>query len=127
MTKVGNAFKIIKHHIPEANKVQLYYAYIYSKVRYGIEVYGRCKEQNIKKVQKLAKIGLSYTLDYLTHTLKLHKVVKDKHNLSIPKCVYKYLLFSTIFKDTNKTNQDVYNHNITILPGQITIILLCSN
>ena len=40
MTKVGNAFKIIKHHIPEANKAQLYYAYIHSKVRYGIEVFG---------------------------------------------------------------------------------------
>ncbi len=40
LIKILNSFKIIKHQIPEQNKILLYYAYIFTKIQYGIEVFG---------------------------------------------------------------------------------------
>ncbi len=39
LIKTGNSFKIIKIHVHPDNKTILYYAYIYSKIQYHIEVY----------------------------------------------------------------------------------------
>ncbi len=51
MIKIGNSFKIIKHKVPECTKATLYYSYIYSKVQYGIELYGKATNTALKKVQ----------------------------------------------------------------------------
>ncbi len=57
----------------------LYYAYIYSKIQHGIEVYGRANMTALKKVQTqqnrslTLKILYNKDLDYLTPTSTLHK------------------------------------------------------
>ena len=40
LTKINNSFKIIKHCVPEKNKMILLNAYFISKISYGIELYG---------------------------------------------------------------------------------------
>ncbi len=56
-------------------KKVLCYAYIYSKIQYGIEVYGRANPSTIKKVQTQQNRALKilYNKDYLTPTKTLLK------------------------------------------------------
>ncbi len=49
--KTTNAFKIVKHQVPQTTIPLLYITYIYSKIQYGIEVYGKASATTIKKVQ----------------------------------------------------------------------------
>ena len=50
LTQIINAFKIIKkNYVPEDKKRMLYYAYIYSRIQYGIEMYCTASKKLIKK------------------------------------------------------------------------------
>ena len=71
--KVRVAFNIIKNYIPENYKKQLYYAYIYSKIQYGIEVYGHAKPSYLHKIQIKQNRALEtlFKLDYRSPTLQL--------------------------------------------------------
>ena len=120
LTKIGNAFKVIKYRIPDKNKVQLYYAYVYSKIQYGIEVYGRCNMKTIKKVQTKQNRALKilYSKDHLTPTITIHKElvllkVTEIHKVAILKFVFRQNkeLTPSIFKDTFKTNLEVHTYN----------------
>ena len=100
--------------------MQLYYAYVYSNIQYGIEVFGRCKMKTIKKVQTKQNRALKilYSKDYLTPTLTLHKElgllkVTVIHEVAIIKFVFRQNneLTPSIFKDTFKTNQEVHTYN----------------
>ena len=68
-------FYNIKHLVSKTIARQLYFAFIYSRISYGIEVYGNCSQQNIQKIQtiqnKLLKLLLSK--DRMTSTNELHK------------------------------------------------------
>ena len=74
LTKTIGAFNIIKNYIPEKNKKQLYYAYVYSKIQYGIEVYGHAKTSYLRKIQTKQNRALKtlFNLDYRSPTLQLH-------------------------------------------------------
>ena len=74
LTKTIGAFNIIKNYIPEKNKKQLYYAYVYSKIQYGIEVYGHAKTLYLRKIQTKQNRALKtlFNLDYRRPTLQLH-------------------------------------------------------
>ena len=45
LSKTIQAFKIIKNHVSSKNKLMLYYAYIYSRIQYGIEVYSQANKK----------------------------------------------------------------------------------
>ncbi len=53
LIKISNYFKIIKHQIFEQNTflLYLYDTYTFSKIQYGIQVYGRTASYFFKKVQ----------------------------------------------------------------------------
>ena len=53
LRKQASSFKIIKNFIPDRCKKYLYHAYAYSKIQYGIEVYGSAKQGMTKQVQVL--------------------------------------------------------------------------
>ena len=89
ITKTSNAFKILKHWVPSTEKLKLYYAYVHSKLRYGLLLYGTAPKKCLKKVQTAQNKSLKilYNLDPLTPTkllLKKYKLlsVKDLHRLS---------------------------------------------
>ena len=68
-------FNHIKYKITPVVMRQLYYAFIYSMIKYGIELYGSSSASNMNKVQviqnKLLKMVLK--LDTLMPTNDLHK------------------------------------------------------
>ena len=53
---------------------QLYFSFIYSRINYGIEVYGSCADEHLSKLQGIQKklLKLLLKLDYRTSTSPLH-------------------------------------------------------
>ena len=84
--------------VPEKLKKQLYYSFVYSRIAYGIEVYGSCNTTLLAKVQvmqnKLLKIVYNkdrrYSTNTLHHELKLLQV-KDIHELLLLKFIHTVL------------------------------------
>jgi hypothetical protein len=120
LTKQASSFKIIRHFMPNRCKKRLYHAYTYSKIQYGIEVYGCGKQGNVKQIQVLQNKILKtlFNLDWLTPTIDLHKnlkilTVKDIHNLQLTKFVYKYLHndLPPPFDNYFTLNCDTHNHH----------------
>ena len=81
-------FNHIKYKITPVVVRQLYYAFIYSRIKYGIELYGSSSASNMNKVQviqnKLLKMVLK--LDRLMPTNDLHKNIKILKIDDIHKC-----------------------------------------
>ena len=81
LLKYFGIFNHIKHKVNRKTARQLYFAFVFSRIKYGVEIYGNCSERNVNEKQtmqnKLFKLLLQ--LDRLTPTYTLHK------NLSILK------------------------------------------
>ena len=94
LLKYFGIFNHIKHKVNKKTARQLYNAFVFSRIKYGIETYGNCSERNVSKIQtmqnKLLKLLLQ--LDRLTPTSILHK------NLTILKIndVYKCSVLSFV-------------------------------
>ena len=75
MTKYFGIFNKIKHSISAKFARQIYFSFVYSHIKYAIEVYGACSENLMNKLQiiqnKLVKLLLK--LDWRTSTKYLHK------------------------------------------------------
>ena len=120
LTKICNSFKIIKHQVPTPNKINLYYAYIYSKIQYGIEVYGFATSTQLSRIQRLQNKALKilYNRDYLTPTIPLHKelripLVKDIYQIALLKFVHKHQTnqLPSIFNNFFTSNHQVHSYN----------------
>ena len=53
----------------------MYFAFIYSKIKYGIEVYGSCSKENLQRLQVIQNglLKLLLCIDRRTHTNELHR------------------------------------------------------
>ena len=75
--KYFGIFNHIKYKVTPKVARQIYYAFIYSRIQYGIEVYSSCSETHTNRLQiiqnKLLKLILK--LDRLTATNLLHKEI----------------------------------------------------
>ena len=136
LMKISNSLKIIKHYIPEKNKILLFNAYISSKIQYGIELYGRANSSLLNKIQvrQNRSLKILFNKDFLTPTNLLHNEihvlkVNDQYKLNILKFVYKHQnnLLPEIFcnqfvhnnkihyHDTRQSNNLHLHHHITTL------------
>ena len=77
LLKYFGIFNHIKYKVTPKVARQIYYAFIYSRIQYGIEVYSSCSETHTNRLQiiqnKLLKLILK--LDRLTATNLLHKEI----------------------------------------------------
>ncbi len=118
--KTANAFKIVKHRLSQTTEPLLYHAYIYSKIQYGIEVYGKASATTITKVQTQQNrtLKILFSKDYYIPMQLLHKelkvlLIKDIYKLSIVKFLYKHqtYLLPEIFNDYFTQNHKIHKHN----------------
>ncbi len=49
--KLASSYKIVRHGIKRDNKFNIYFAYTYSKILYGIEVHGTASSKLLNKLQ----------------------------------------------------------------------------
>ena len=95
---------------------QVYYAYVFPYIKYGVELYGTCNDSLMKKLQteqnKLLKIlyakGMRYSTNLLYTELKLLKCL-DVHKLFVGVFVYKQQNRSLpkIFDNYYRQNSDI--------------------
>ena len=90
LIKYFGIFNKIKYRVSNKLARELYYAFIYSRINYGIEVYGNCSAKNIDTMQvtqnKLLKLILHK--DRRTPTDEIHKTmnilkVKDIYECNV--------------------------------------------
>ena len=98
----------------------LYYAYIYSRIQYGIEMYGTASKKLMKKVQTKQNraIKVLHNKNFYTPTTQLHKelrypLVKDIEKINVCKFVHKQRNNKTpkIFNDLFTENKDIHKYN----------------
>jgi len=116
LVRLKGAFNYLADMLTEENIKQLYYAYVFPHVKYGIEIYGTCSDLLMKKLQteqnKLLKILCRKNRRYPTN--QLHSELKvlncyDIHKLFIGVFVYKQQsnMLPAIFDTYFKLNSDV--------------------
>ena len=120
LTKTINAFKIVKRYIPEDRKMNLYYAYIHSRIQYGCELYSCCNKKTLKQIQtkQNRSIKALYNLDHLTPTKQMHKdlkllMVEDIGKINTLKFVHNQRNNKTpiVFKNYFIENRAIHQHN----------------
>ncbi len=71
LNKLANSCKIVRYRVENNNKYNIYFAYIYSKILYGIEVYGSACNTYMKQiiqVQHNRSLKILFQKHYRTHT-----------------------------------------------------------
>lgn len=97
LVKTASTFKFLRNHVPNNCKKQLYYSYVYSKIVYGIEIYGITSKTQLNKLQVMQNrlLKILYKKDWLYGTNELHKElellkIEDVSNLCVLKFIHKY-------------------------------------
>ncbi len=105
---------MIKNHVPSKCKLQLYYANMYSRVQYGIEIFAHTSCNNVKKNQNVQNKSLKtlFNLKWDTSTKELHhnlKVLKvcDVFMIRISEFVYKSI-HKKCYETTGKKSKNMY-------------------
>ena len=115
-----SVFYNIRDYLFLENCKTIYYTMVYSKIRYGISVYGFTKNENMNKLQvlqnKLLKVLTGKEMRYPTSILhnELHVLqVKDVLKQEITSFVNKYLnnQLPTIFEGYYKKFSEIHDHN----------------
>ena len=75
LLKYFGIFNHIKHKVNKKTARQLYFASVFSRIIYGIEIYGNCSERNVNKIQTMQNnlLKLLLQLDIRTPTKISHK------------------------------------------------------
>ena len=100
LTQYFGIFKKVKDKVTPKIVRQLYFAFIYSRINYGIQVYGSCADTLLNKIQtiqnKLLKFFLNLDILHSTNTLHANLEilkVKDIYEVNIiafvKKCISK--------------------------------------
>jgi hypothetical protein len=118
LNQLTGAFRHLADYIKPANAKQIYYAYVFPYIKYGIEVFGTCDPSIMKPLQtsqnKLLKILMKkerrFSTDHLHCNLKLLKC-NDIHNFFLAIFVYKqqHNLLPKIFSKYFVKNSSIHN------------------
>ena len=86
---------------------QIYYAFIYSRLQYGIEIYGCCLQSNISKIQTLQNklLKLILQLDRRTGTNQLHSLL----NIAKVNDVYTIKVLNFVNNCLSKNNPAIFD------------------
>ena len=98
LSKTIQAYKIVTNFINTSAKYMLYYAYFYSRIQYGCEIYTTAPNKKLKSIQVKQNRALKvlFRKDFYTPTTQLHKelkipLVKDIGKLNALKLVHKVM------------------------------------
>ena len=84
LLKYFGIFNHIKHFVNKKIIRQLYFAFVFSRIKYGIEVFGSCSKEQLHRLQVLQSglLKLLLHVDRRTDTNKLHldlRILKVEH------------------------------------------------
>ena len=93
LIKLFGIFNQLKDYVSAKLARQIYYSFVYSRITYGIEVYGSCAKTSLDRVQILQNklLKLLLRLHPLTSTNSIHnnmKILKIKDVYDLSLCVF---------------------------------------
>ena len=94
LLKYFGTFNQIKHKVTTKIAHQIYYAFIYSRIRFEIGVYGSCSETNMNRIQMIQNQSLKLILKLDRRTPTLHRNVRIVKAFHIAVVVYLVLLMT---------------------------------
>ena len=111
LVKLEGAFYYLASIIDQNHIKQLYYAYIFPYIRYGIEIFGVCDLTTMKKLQ----VKQNKLLKILCQKNRLYSTNELHEELNILKCVDVHKFFTSIFvyKQQKGTLPIVFQHYYT--------------
>jgi exonuclease III len=88
LVKTVKSFRLIRNYLPNRVKLKIYYAYIHSKIKYGISLYGTAGKTLLNKIQVLQNRAIKtlFNLDHFTPT----RYLLQNYNLLSVKDLYKF-------------------------------------
>ena len=109
--KYINCFKYIKGHLPKHCAKILYYSFIFPRISYGIEIYGKTSKNNLNKLQIIQNKSLKILLNQhpRTSTNYIHsqaKVLKVEH-------IYEYVTINFVHKQIHGKLPSIYSTYFT--------------
>ena len=116
LTKTVQAYKIVTNYLNTPAKYMVYYAYFYSRIQYGCEIYSTAQNKKIKSIQVKQNRALKvlFRKDFYTPTKELHQdlnipLVKDIGKMNCLKLVHKIIHGQApeAFQDYFKQNKDI--------------------
>lgn len=116
--RIVGIFRRISQQVPEKIKRPIYFNLFYSKISYGLSIWGNTSKQNIKKLQSLQNKAIQniFALDYRTST----KCIHEKYNILELTKLHKLLQIEHIHKINNNNiinntsiiyNSQIHNHD----------------
>jgi hypothetical protein len=119
LNKLANSYKIVRHRVENDTKYNIYFAYTYSKILYGIDVYGSACNEYMQhlQVQQNRSLKILFHKHYRTHTHDLYKDlnllnVQNIKNVQTTNLVYKHKhgLLPPVFNDYFLWGNEVHSH-----------------
>ena len=134
LLKYFGIFNHMKHKVNKKTARQLHFAFVFSSIKYGIEIFGNCTERNVNKIKtmqnKLLKLLLQ--LDKLTPTNILHNnlnilkindlykcsILSFVNDTQIGKCLK---IFEKYFHKKHSHNDLRQEEKLDIPPARLTL------
>ncbi len=119
MNKLANSYKIVRHYVGRSNKFTIYYAYSYSKLLYGIELYGMAGKDLMRKlqVQQNRTLKILFQKHYRTHTKDLYAElnllqIQNMRNSQVANLVFrqKHNILPAIFANYFTWGNEIHDH-----------------
>ena len=102
------AFKIVKNYLNSKHKLSFYFAYTYSRIQYGIELYGSACQKSLKKIQIKQNRALKvlFNKEFRTPTTEMHKELK----ILLVKDIAKVNLLKFVHQQRNDALPDAFQN-----------------
>ena len=136
LLKYYGIFNHMKHFVKREIIRQIYFAFICSKIKYGIEIYGSCAHMHRLQVIQSGLLKMFLNINRRSDTNKLHlslRLLKVEHIykmhiiLFINKCIQKRstVFFNSYFNDRDRPypirNRGIERERSRILVGYLTV------
>ena len=118
LSKLGYVFRILAKHINHNQICQLYYAYVYPHIYYGIEVFGTCN----KTVMQTLQVAQNNILRIFLHTNRRYSATEMHNKLGLLKIsdVFQTAVLSFVYKQRCRILPQVFNDYYHVVSDRVT-------
>ncbi len=111
LSKLASSYKIVRHRVKRDNKFNIYFAYTYSRILYGIEVYRTASSELLNKlqIQQNRSLKILFNKHYRMHTSDLYR---ELNLLNVP-LIQNVQIASIVFKHKLNSLPPVFKNDFT--------------
>ena len=125
ISKLGYVFRVLANYIDYKQICQLYYAYVYPHIHYGIEVYGTCSKTAMQSLQ----VSQNNLLRILLHKNHRYSATEMHNMLDLLKIkdVFETAILTFVFKQRSKLLPLVFDNYYHVVSERVTRSMINNN